>query len=81
MTTHALKIWPEYFRAALEHRKAFEVRRADRDYRVGDLVQLCEWIPPAGGYTGRVLVQRILYVGDLEPIGIPGFVGLGLGDP
>lgn len=46
--THELKTWPEFFRATLDGTKKFELRRNDRDYRVGDQLLLKEWNPQAG---------------------------------
>lgn len=42
MTTHELKILPEYYRAVIERRKAFEIRRNDRNFQVGDELHLRE---------------------------------------
>jgi hypothetical protein len=40
---HVLKVWSEYFWAIGEG-KEFELRRDDRDYKVGDLVRLREYL-------------------------------------
>lgn len=37
--THLLKIRKEYFEAILDGRKQFDLRRDDRDYKVGDRIQ------------------------------------------
>lgn len=50
--THELKCWPEYFDAVADGRKAFEVRRNDRDFRKGDELHLLEWLPITQQYTG-----------------------------
>lgn len=75
MNWHVLKIWPDSFEAAIDGRKNFEVRVNDRDYRLGDVLVLREYIPkgPEGnrflasqaterGYTGRVTIQRVVHV-------------------
>lgn len=68
MTTHELKVWPEYFNAARKGEKPFEVRLNDRDYAVGDVLVLKEWNPWIGiggepfGYTGREIRRRVTYV-------------------
>jgi len=41
--THALKTWPEYFQAVAERGKTFEVRKADRPFKVGETLLLQEW--------------------------------------
>lgn len=40
---HELKILPEYFEAIISGRKQFEIRKNDRDYKVGDYIILREW--------------------------------------
>lgn len=45
MTTHDLKVHPEYFAALADGTKPFEARKDDRDppYAVGDVLRLREW--------------------------------------
>lgn len=58
---HVLKSLPEFFEPAIVGEKTFEIRRNDRDFRVGDLVLLYEWSD--AGFTGRVSdVYSIEYV-------------------
>ena len=65
---HTLKIHPEPFAAVLSGAKTYEVRRADREYAVGDEALLREWVPPMAGvtlegrYTGRELLVRITHL-------------------
>lgn len=42
---HVLKTWPTAFQAMWLGYKAYELRRDDRKYRVGDQVKLLEWEP------------------------------------
>jgi hypothetical protein len=63
-TVHHLKIWPEYYREVYNHRKTFEVRKADRPYRVGDELLLREWDPVQEGYTGNDCARTITYILD-----------------
>ena len=42
---HQLKTWPEYFKAVAAGTKTFEVRENDRNFKVGDVLELREWIP------------------------------------
>lgn len=59
---HCLKIWPEFYRAVLDGRKRFEIRRNDRGFSVGDLVRLQEFDELGGGYTGRSCLVEITYI-------------------
>lgn len=47
MTIHELKILPEYFKAQKAGKKNFEIRKNDRDYKVGDKLVLKEYDPKA----------------------------------
>ena len=84
MTTHELKCWPEPFSAVIAGTKRHEVRRADRDFKVGDVLQLREWDPSAWGadapesnangagkYTGRSAEVRVTYVSAAGTWGLP----------
>ena len=59
--THELKCWPEYFEQILTGYKTFEVRKNDRDYKVGDELFLREWDYLKMEYTGRELKMLITY--------------------
>jgi len=81
VTVHDLKCWPGFFRAIEEGRKNHEVRRNDRNFRVGDALRLMEYEPPAAeghapGYSGREIYGRVTYLVDLAEIGVPGFVSM-----
>lgn len=43
-TVHQLKIKTEYFDEVKQGRKKAELRKADRDFSLGDFLQLREWI-------------------------------------
>ena len=65
MTKHSLKINPVYFDAVKNGIKTFEIRKNDRDYRVGDTISLGEWVPgtiEAGSWTGRRVKVAITYI-------------------
>jgi hypothetical protein len=72
-TVHELKIWPPFFEHILDGRKRFDVRKNDRDFRVGDTIKLREYVPREHGfadgneYTGRNLYMRIRYILDPRP--------------
>lgn len=39
MSEHAIKIKEKYFKAVLSGEKTFEIRKNDRDYKVGDIIR------------------------------------------
>lgn len=45
MQRHVLKTWPPYFAAVANGSKPFEVRKADRNFAVGDTLELAEFVP------------------------------------
>ena len=62
-TVHELKCWPNFFDVIEDGTKPFEVRsEEDRQFSVGDILQLREWDPGTESYTGRVCGRRIEYV-------------------
>jgi hypothetical protein len=82
---HTLKTWPEYFDAVADGSKPFDVRRADRDFAVGDVLLLQRWEPERGDYTRdgsghpATISQRVTYVLPGGQFGIaPGFVVMGV---
>ena len=72
--THELKILPEYYSAVKEQRKTFEVRKKDRDFKVGDSVILREYDIYTDRYTGRRWYGDITYILDNELYCKKGFV-------
>lgn len=62
MKTHDLKTWPEPFAAIVRGSKTFEIRHNDRDYAVGDLLVLREWLPDQYAYTGRTFIRKVTYL-------------------
>lgn len=77
MKTHKLKTWPWYFNQSVEGRKLFELRKNDRNYKVGDFVILEEWSPVGGQYTGRSAKFKITYRRDTRSY-CHGAIGLAL---
>lgn len=59
-TIHELKIAPEYFEKVLSKEKTFEFRYNDRNYQVGDILNLKEY--ENGTYTGRETNVEITYI-------------------
>lgn len=67
---HKLKIWPEYFKAVKNGSKLYELRAADRDFRTGDTLTLCEWSPKKETYTGNILERKIGHILDGGQFGL-----------
>ena len=74
---HELKILPQYFEKVWDGNKTFELRKDDRNYKVGDNLRLLEF--DKGTYTGRECNRTISYIlKDVEKYGLKeGFVILG----
>lgn len=75
MSTHQLKCWPAPFQALLDGIKTFEWRLNDRDYEVGDILNLREWDPEAndgqGRYTHREVKRLVTYILRGPKFGMP----------
>jgi hypothetical protein len=79
MQIHTLKTWPVYYRALADGSKTFEVRRNDRDFAIGDVLELREWDPETAVFTGREMGKVVSYVLRGGSFGIdPAFCVLGL---
>ena len=77
MGEHVLKIYPKYFDDILEGNKNFEIRKNDRDFRVGDYIILREW--DNIHYSGRQIRAKISYMLDDKFIGLAdGYVAMGI---
>ena len=59
--THQLKTWPEHFQQVWIGAKTFEARKNDRDFCVGDVLELVEWSVDAG-LTGRRVLMRVSHM-------------------
>ena len=75
---HKLKILTKYYDAVLDGRKKFEIRKNDRDFRVGDMLILQEYKEGnlAGWFTGEEEKMRITYITDYAQK--DGYVVLGI---
>lgn len=73
---HFLKILPEYFEMVRSGNKPFEVRKNDRNFKVGDTLILREF--DGENYTGKEFEVDILCVFDEPEYVKEGFVILGL---
>lgn len=63
---HKLKILPEYFGPVCTGKKTFEIRKNDRDFKVGDTLILQEYWKEGQQYTGSVVEKKIGYITDYE---------------
>ena len=64
MVIHRLKILPEYFEAQKNRVKTFEIRKNDRNFKVGDKLMLYEINSKTKQKTGRVLEVQVTYITD-----------------
>lgn len=72
---HDLKIHPLYYTAVMCGDKTFEIRKNDRDFKVGDDIKLLEFAD--GHHThAKPIYGRIRYMTDYEQK--EGFVVLGI---
>ena len=56
------KVWPQYFNLILSGAKKLDIRVADFEANIGDVLILREWDPETKQYTGRSLEKKITYV-------------------
>lgn len=68
VTVHQLKTWPSFFAAVWDGSKQFELRKKDRDYKVGDLLVLREYDPDTHAYSGRSVVAEISFLTEYEHV-------------
>lgn len=61
---HALKLVQPYFNDVKNGIKTFEIRRNDRNYKVGDILVLREYDPFTDTYTDDVIKKKIVYITD-----------------
>lgn len=79
--THALKTWPSFFKEIINGVKTFEIRKNDRDFKIGDRLLLQEYDPENKSYTGKDWDGEIVYVFSDEKFGVKkGYVVLGIAE-
>ena len=59
---HELKILPNYFEEVISGKKTFEVRKNDRDFKVGHLLALNEYDAEKKEYTGNSCLVYVDYI-------------------
>lgn len=85
MKIHVLKLHEKYYFDSLTNCKTFEIRKNDRDFKVGDVLKLVEIDPQLKdenlgliGVTERFHYKQITYILDDEQYLQQGYVCLGL---
>ena len=75
---HELKTLTEYFQDICSRSKTFELRKNDRDYKVGDILILNEF--NGTELTGNKVKRTVIYILDnVEQYGLmKGFVIMGI---
>jgi Domain of unknown function (DUF3850) len=61
-TMHVLKCWAEPFAALLSGAKRHEIRKNDRGFREGDVLDLMEWDPEHDAFMGRMIRMRVTHI-------------------
>lgn len=62
MTTHYVKSWAHFFDAIEAGKKLHDLRKLDRDYKVGDFLVLQRYDNINGEYTGEEIKVEITYI-------------------
>ena len=73
---HQLKVREEYFEALVSGKKTFEVRKNDRNFKVGDFLALNEFDGLAT--TGRTILFNVSYILDNTEFLQDGYVCLAI---
>lgn len=79
MTDHQLKINTYWFLEIINYHKNWEIRKNDRDFKVGDWLILFEY-NVSGGYTGKSIACEVIGVHKSSFVN-PDMVILSLGEP
>lgn len=72
MDVHYLDIQDKYFQDIKNEIKKFEIRRTNRDYKIGDLLYL------KNIETNEIIKKQIKYISDLSVYDIKGILILGI---
>lgn len=79
MTEHKLKVWATFWPALVSGEKSFELRKNDRDFKVGDTLLLRE-VDEDLVYTGQELRKRVTFIVHGGFGLVFGHICMGLGD-
>jgi hypothetical protein len=61
MTIHNLKTWQPYFSEVIRNIKRFDVRKDDRNFKVGDILILEEYDQESQKLTGMICKAVVIY--------------------
>ncbi len=56
---HELKCWSIFFEGVMDRTKNFELRKNDRNFKVGDTIVLMEFEPIEERYTGKIGSRKV----------------------
>lgn len=77
--THDLKTLPVFFKRVANYDKTFEIRLNDRDFQVGDRLNLYEYDPVTESYSGQVVAVDVTYLLSSHQIAVmPGHCVMGI---
>jgi hypothetical protein len=62
MTVHEVKSWAHFFDAIVRGVKLHDLRKDDRDYKVGDILKLMRYDIVKGEFTGETCEVFISYI-------------------
>lgn len=77
---HQLKTMTPFFEEVMAGTKTFELRKNDRDFRVGDILILKEYLPETKVFSGMEVRRQITYILSSFTGLEAGYVILGLRD-
>jgi hypothetical protein len=66
MTLHHVKSWSHFFDAINTGHKKHDLRKNDRDYRVGDTLLLRRYDNINGRFTGESIYRSVTYITSNE---------------
>ena len=56
------KVLADYFDKIMSGEKTFELRLADFDCQIGDILVLREWNPETKSFTGRAIEKKVTFI-------------------
>lgn len=79
MMEHELKTWTPFYASMVSVEKLFDVRKNDRNFQVGDTLNLREWDNKKEKYTGRKTKKEVTFILKGGAFGIKrGYIVMGV---